>query len=227
MSLLTLAFACLSPKPSPTGLDPSEPSSAETDEDSPEEIPSLTDSDSTAPPEETGTPCVPQVGAILFDLGETLVTEQGDLFYLRPDTVETVRALQDLGLPLGIVTNTYPGWDEQDLRDLLANPEMLDEFDIVLMSSQASSPPKPDAAIFVEAHALLSAVVPSAPPIERTAFVTEETGDLADRASQPTEGARAAGLVGVLLSDTPSDLADYTVSALSEIPGAPWLGCAR
>jgi hypothetical protein len=211
MSLLTLlALACTPPEPAkPDATDAPAPTAPEPG--TPE--PSTTDED----------PCEPSVGALLFDLGETLVTQQGDVFVLRPDTLEMVQALQELGLPIGIVTNTLASWDEQDLRDLLVNPELLDEFDLVLLSSEADSPPKPDPAIFVEAHGLL----PGAPPIERVAFVTEETGDLADQASAPTEGARAAGLVGVLLSESPSPLADHQVSSLAEIPTAPWLHCGR
>jgi FMN phosphatase YigB (HAD superfamily) len=194
MSLL-FALACTSPEPEGSPVPEPEPSDAG--------------------------PCEPPVGAVLFDFGETLATHQGEVYEPFPDTLDTIHALQELGLPLGILSNTDPGWTEQDLRDLLTVPELLDEFDLVLLSSQASSPPKPDPDIFVEAHSLL----PGAPALERVAFVTEELDHLADKPAQPTEGARAAGMVGILLAESGGPRADYVVSTLSEIATASWLRC--
>ena len=213
-------FACQASK-APHGDSPDSESSPEGEGSPSETTPSLAETDETTP--ETDTGCMPAVGAVLFDLGETLVTEQGDLFYTLPEARPMIDALRDLGLPIGIVTNTLPGWDESDLRALLDEPDLLDLFDFVLMSSLADSPAKPDPAIFLEAHALL----PGAPSVERTSFVTEEIEDLADQAQDPTEGAMAAGLFGVLLSGAPSALPDATVGSLSEIPSADWLRCAR
>jgi FMN phosphatase YigB (HAD superfamily) len=104
----------------------------------------------------------------------------------------------------------------------MADPGFLDRFEVVLLSSEASAD-KPDPIIFTEAVALLSAP----PPIEETAFVTEELGHLAD-ADPPTVGARAAGMFGVHLSDRePNPRADVTVSpdALEGIATAAWLDC--
>jgi FMN phosphatase YigB (HAD superfamily) len=200
MSLL-FVLACTTPEPG-----------SPTPEPEPEPEPSM-----------SGDPCEHQVEAILFDFGETLATHVGDVYEPFPDTLDTIEALQELGLPLGIVSNTEPGWTEENLRELLTVPALLDEFDLVLLSSQASSPPKPDPAIFVEAHGLL----PGAPAIERVAFVTEELDHLADKPATPTEGARAAGMVGVLLAESGGPRADYVVSSLSEILTADWLLCSR
>lgn len=181
----------------------------------------------TAEPTDTGeTAFVPPCDAIevvFFDLGDTLVAFDGDLFQPRPGAAETIAALQAAGVRLGVVTNTTPGWDLQDLRDVLATPSMLDAFEVVLLSSQASSPPKPSAAIYAEAHALLV----DGPPIEQTAFVTETLDDIADQAVAPTEGARAAGMFGVWLGDGPTPLADDVIDPddLLALATADWLSC--
>lgn len=159
------------------------------------------------------------VEAVLFDLGETLVTLQGDVFHPIPGAYDLLDALVLRGVRIGVVTNTAPGWDLDDLRDLLAEPEVLDRFEVVLLSSQAASPPKPAPEIFAEAHAMLV----GGPPIGQTAFVTEEIDDLADREASPTEGARAAGMFGVWVGDPPSALADATVPDLAAISAADWL----
>ena len=77
------------------------------------------------------------------------------------NTLSLLDALAAQGLPLGVITTVPRGYDLDDLRALLTDPEILDRFDVVLMSSQAESRPKPDPAIYAEALALL----PSPPPI--------------------------------------------------------------
>ncbi len=101
---------------------------------------------------------------------------------------------------------------------------MLDAFEVVLMSSQASADPKPDPAIFLEAHSLMV----GAPPLEQTAFVSEELDAIADQPSSPTEGARAAGMLGVhLAAGAPSPLTDHShpPDQLATLPAAAWLNC--
>jgi len=171
---------------------------------------------STGPAE----PVCPGVTAVFFDLGETLVDDGVEL----PGAVELVAALKEAGILVGIITNVPAGFTAQDLRDLLEKPDFLEAFDLILMSSQAGSNPKPDAAIFTEAHALL----PGAPSIDKVAFVTEELDHIANLERGPTIGARAAGMVGVHLSSgEASPLADHTVDPadLLSIADAPWLGC--
>ncbi len=183
--------------------------------------PDTSTADTSTP--DTGPPCTP-LGAMFFDLGETLVVEgSSDTFDTRDGTLSLLDALAAQGLPLGVITTVPRGYDLDDLRALLTDPEILDRFDVVLMSSQAESRPKPDPAIYAEALALL----PSPPPIESTAFLTDELGDLAD-ADPPTEGAMAAGMIGVHLSDdSPSPLVDHTVAtdALVSIADAAWVAC--
>ena len=177
---------------------------------------------------ECGRPCV-AVRAILFDLGETLVVPDGDRFVERPGAVAMIGELKALGMTVGIVTNTPPGYTMQDLELLLVNPGFLAQFEVVLLSSEAMSPPKPDPQIFVEAHGMLAA----APPIGEVAFVSEDLAELADRALAPTSGARAAGMLGVHLSAAPpSPLADHTIAPdqLAEIVAlaqTQWLDCGR
>ncbi len=153
-------------------------------------------------------PCEP-VETIFFDLGDTLLEPgSGGLFVERPGVQTMIDDLQVLGIRLGIITNTPGGWTLADLQAAMANPSFLNEFEVVLLSSEATAPPKPDPAIFLEAHGLLA----SAPPLIRTAFVTEALGHIADLENNPTEGARAAGMVGIqLISGAPSPLTEYTV----------------
>lgn len=174
-----------------------------------------------------GHPCVP-VRAILFDLGDTLVeSDGGDQFVERPGAAAMIAELKGLGMRVGIVTNTPPGFTMQDLQGLLVDPGFLDEFEVVLLSSEAASPPKPDPAIFVEAHGLLI----DAPPIEAVAFVSENLAEIADQARTPTQGARAAGMLGVHLSAAaPSPLADHTIAPdqldeLVSLAELEWLTC--
>lgn len=168
-------------------------------------------------------PCTP-LAALFFDLGDTLVVEGPDaLFMAREGATELLDELVGQRLPIGVITNVPRGYDIEDLRALLADPAILDVFDTVLLSSEAEAGPKPDPAIFVEAVGRLA----EPPPIEQRAFVTEELADLAD-GEPPTEGARAAGMIGVHLSDdAPSPLADHTVAtdALPSIATAAWLQC--
>jgi FMN phosphatase YigB (HAD superfamily) len=174
-----------------------------------------------------GRPCV-AVRAIFFDLGDTLVESDGDLFVERPGASATIAGLKALGMRVGIITNTPAEFTVQDLKDLLEDPSFLDEFEVLLLSSLAASPPKPDPAIFLEAHGLL----PDAPPVAQVAFVTENLAEVADLELAPTQGARAAGMVGIhLSSDPPSPLADYTIAPdqlnmLVALAESEWLTCA-
>ena len=154
-------------------------------------------------------PCRP-IEVAFFDLGDTLIELDpiSGLFVLRAGAADLIDDLQALGTLLGIITNTPPDWTRKDLEAAMATPEFLDEFEVVLLSSEANSPPKPDPAIFAEAHGLLN----SPHPIDRAAFVTETLGEIANTEDNPTLGARAAGMVGIHLSSAaPSPLAEYTV----------------
>lgn len=155
-----------------------------------------------------GTPCLE---AVFFDLGDTLVENPGDgVFVLRPGAAETVAALQGLNLRLGIITNVPSGWDLDDLRALLAEPAFLDEFEVVILSSQAPAP-KPNPAIYTFAH---GALAEPRPPITATAFVGETLSEIGNHATSPTLGARSVGMVGIHLSDAaPSPLADFTIAS--------------
>lgn len=147
--------------------------------------------------------------AVFFDLGETLVTATGGgTFTLKPGAQETVDELQARGVQLGIITNVPAGWTREDLEAILLEPEFLDEFDVLTLSSQAPAA-KPNPAIYTFAHAAL----PKPVPIAACAFVGETLGEIANSEEDPTLGARAAGMIGIHLSNSaPSPLADYTVS---------------
>lgn len=178
--------------------------------------------DSAAPLVEAP-PCTP-VEAVFFDLGGTLLAERDDgLFEDVLGAGQLLDALLEGGLPVGLVTNVPRGWTRADLEALLVDPSLLDRFDVVLLSSEAEARPKPDPDIFTEAVALL----PEPPPIAQILFVTEELDHLADE-EEPTRGARAAGMVGVHLSDdAPSPLADRTVTTagFASMASEPWVAC--
>lgn len=147
------------------------------------------------------------IRAVFFDLGDTLVENVGGTFVLRPGAAEVVAGLQDLGTQLGIITNVPPDWTLEDLEAVLEEPEFLQEFDTVVLSSQAPAP-KPNPAIYTFAHEQL----PVAVPITETAFVGETLAEIANDEQNPTSGARAVGMIGIHLSDAPpSPLADFTV----------------
>lgn len=169
------------------------------------------------------TPCTP-MAAMFFDLGGTLVIERDDgLFEEAAGARELLLALRARGMPIGAITTVPPDYDTADLQALLVDPSLIALFDVVLLSSEAESRPKPDPAIYAEALAML----PEPPPIQHTAFVTEELRDIAD-AEPPTRGARAAGMIGVYVSaEAPSALADHTVApdALLSIATAAWVAC--
>jgi hypothetical protein len=160
----------------------------------------------TSPAAIAGTECLQ---AVFFDLGDTLVENPGTgIFVLRPGAQETVDELQERGVRLGIITNVPGGWDIDDLRAILEEPEFLDEFEVVILSSQAPAP-KPNPAIYTFAHGSLAA---PRPPITSTAFVGETLGEIGNHATNPTQGARAVGMVGIHLSDLPpSPLTDHTI----------------
>ncbi len=170
-------------------------------------------------------PCQP-LQSVFFDLGETLVTADGfGAFDERPGVASLLTELRAAGMQLGVITTVPDGWTETDLRTLLNSPELLDDFDVVLLSSQSVSPPKPDPAVFLEAVSLL----PVPHPVGQSLFVTEAITDIANQEIAPTSGARAAGMLGLHLSSAPpSSWADYTVAPaqLQTITSIAMTACA-
>lgn len=164
-----------------------------------------------AAPAVAGTSCLE---AVFFDLGDTLVEAGGGgLFVVRDGVDTTLTALQARGVQLGIITNVPTGWTLANLQAVLEEPALLDEFDVVVLSSQAPAS-KPNPAIYTFAHGFL----PSPVAITATAFVGETLGEIADTEVAPTQGARSVGMVGIHLSDAaPSPLADFTI-ATNDLP---------
>lgn len=151
-----------------------------------------------------------EIKVVFFDLGDTLIEQDSGsgLFVLRPGAAEIVAQLQARNIRLGVITNVPADWTIEDLEALMATPEFLDEFEVVILSSEAPAA-KPDPAIFLHSQAQL----PDPPAIYRSVFVTETLGHIADAETNPTEGARASGMVGIHLSDgAASPLSDYTIA---------------
>ena len=146
--------------------------------------------------------------AVFFDLGDTLVQAgPGGLFVVKPGAQAMVDRLQANGTRVGVITNVPAGFTRPQLDALLADPAFLNEFEVVLMSSQAPAP-KPNPAIYTHAHGLLA----NPPSITETAFVGETLSEIANAQNAPTSSARAAGMIGIHLSgNAPSALADFTI----------------
>ncbi len=149
------------------------------------------------------------INAVFFDLGDTLVESgPGGLFVVKPGAQQTIDELQALGKQVGVITNVPGGWTRANLEAVMADPSFLDEFSVLVLSSQAPAS-KPNALIYTHAHGLLPAPV----PIGQVAFVGETLSEIANVQVNPTSGARAAGMIGIHLSSgAPSPLADYTVA---------------
>ena len=153
--------------------------------------------------------------AVFFDLGNTLINQSGPSPWpLFGDAQATIDELQARGVRLGVITNTPAGWHRPDLEAILQQPAVLDEFDVLTLSSEAGVA-KPAPAIYTMAFAALP--LPGL-GIGRTAFVGESIAEIADAASNPTLGARAAGMVGIHLSSAaPDPRADHTIANLTAL----------
>lgn len=153
--------------------------------------------------------------AIYFDLGNTLVDQTNPAPYpLFPTAQATIDALQARGLALGIITNVPAGWDRGDLEALLVQPAFLDEFDILVLSSEAPAP-KPNPAIYSHAYEQLTQPRPT---VAATAFVGETIAEIGNAVENSTLGARAIGMTGIHLSNgTPNPIADVTIATLDDL----------
>lgn len=153
--------------------------------------------------------------AIFFDLGNTLVDQTNPAPYpLFPTAQATIDALQARGLTLGLITNVPAGWDRGDVEALLVQPEFLDEFDVLVLSSEAPAA-KPDPAIYTHAYDQLA--LPR-PVVAATAFVGETIGEIGNAVENPTLGSRAIGMTGIHLSNAPPNpIADFTIAALENV----------
>ena len=102
-------------------------------------------------------------------------------FSLREGVIDTLTALRERGLHIGMVSNI----DDDQLAHLLALAQLAPYFDSVLSSEQARSC-KPDAGIFAEA-------------LRRAGCRPEEALFVGDTVLQDVAGAQRAGMRAVLL----------------------------
>jgi len=100
---------------------------------------------------------------------------------LYPDVKETLKALREMGLKVGIVTNGY----QTDIDEILAITGLAGAFDVTV-GADAVSLPKPSKKIFL--HALRELGVPA-----------EETLFVGDNPELDYEGAENAGLRPLLI----------------------------
>lgn len=138
------------------------------------------------------------VAGFLAALGARAGDDEGDRFYTaqrelgsalarpRPGALETLRALRERGLHVGIVSNI----DDDQFHPLLERLGLAPWVDATTTSEEAGSC-KPDRAIFVQALAKAGD-----PPAEEVLFV-------GDTPEQDVAGANAVGLASVLLSRDP------------------------
>ena len=96
-----------------------------------------------------------EIKGVFFDLGDTLVESAGNgQFQLRKGAQQMIDELLINGIRLGVITNVPSNWVINDLEALLVDPTFLDDFEVVVLSSQAPAP-KPDPAIFNFAYSLI------------------------------------------------------------------------
>lgn len=156
-----------------------------------------------------------QIKTVLFDLGDTLIESNGQgQFILRNDASELIELLTLQVIPIGIITNVPSDWDRTDLEALLVDPSFLDDFEVVILSSQAPAD-KPDPAIYNFAYSQLENPV----PINQIAFVTETLAHIGNSITNPTLGARSTGMIGIHLSNLPQSLyTDFSVPTNDLLP---------
>jgi putative hydrolase of the HAD superfamily len=102
-------------------------------------------------------------------------------FQLREGVVETLQALRERGLHVGMVSNI----DDDQLEHLVEVAALRPHFDS-LLSSEAAGACKPDPAIFAEA-------------LRRADCAAEETVFVGDTLAQDIAGANAVGMCSVLI----------------------------
>lgn len=102
-------------------------------------------------------------------------------FQLREGVIETLRALRERGVHVGMVSNI----DDDQLAHLVALGELEEVFDS-LLSSEAAGSCKPDPKIFAEA-------------LRRAGCQAEEALFIGDTLAQDVAGANRAGMRSVLL----------------------------
>lgn len=102
---------------------------------------------------------------------------------LRPDCVETLRAMRDDGLRLVIVSNI----DDDYLAPMIERTQLADELDLWMSSEEAQSC-KPDAGFFHYA-------------LERAGHAAEEVLFVGDSLVHDIAGARAVGMATALIRD--------------------------
>jgi FMN phosphatase YigB (HAD superfamily) len=129
------------------------------------------------------------------------------LFVAKPGAQQMLDLLATADAQLGVITNVPAGFTRPQLEALLADPGFLNQFDVLVLSSQAPAA-KPSPLIYQHAHGLLPLPV----AITDTAFVGETLTEIGNSAVAPTSGARATGMIGIHLSTAAaSPLADHTI----------------
>jgi putative hydrolase of the HAD superfamily len=140
------------------------------------------------------------------DLPQRLYGEfvKHETYRLYPDSLPTLAALRDRGLALGVISN----WEEW-LEQLLLHLDIQTYFRSLTISGTTGIE-KPDPRIFAVA-------------LESLGVVPEEAAHVGDSVRHDVDGARAAGLLPVLIDrrgDYPDDAAYLRITDLSHLPAA-------
>lgn len=161
-----------------------------------------------------------RVSVIFFDLGDTLICEQGlngkslleaELEKL-PYLDEVLDELKEKGYKLGIITNTVVSREEH-VREALIRIGVERYFDVVVTSVDVGHD-KPDVRIFLEA-------------LSRIGVRPQEAIMVGNRISKDIVGGNRAGMKTVLFkwnerypenTVSPDEMPNYIISSLKELP---------
>lgn len=159
-----------------------------------------------------------RIGALLFDLGDTVIVEldsPADVDTTDFEIVDGVReVLKELGerYKLAIVSNTFT-WGDEEVTRVLRRADLAKHFDAIVTSVSAGSS-KPDNGIFLKALGLLGAA-------------PEESVMIGDRIETDISGANILGITSILFRWTDRhpvsivddiDQPDFVISSMRELP---------
>ncbi len=128
--------------------------------------------------------------AVFFDLGDTLIVEQGDKhlgeahFDAVPQAKETLAALKEKGFAVGVIANTTIS-REKDVRKTLRQLDLESHIDFIVTSVDAGCE-KPDGRIFSIA-------------LKATGIKASEAVMVGDRVAKDVVGGNRTGMKTVLL----------------------------
>jgi HAD superfamily hydrolase (TIGR01662 family) len=147
--------------------------------------------------------------SILFDAMEAMYAITQENWYLEEDAIPTLQKLQEMGYPLGVISNAA---DDENVQELIDKGELRPYFEFIL-SSAACGIRKPDAHIFQLA-------------LDHFKVSPEKTVMIGDTLDADVLGANRIGIYSIWITrraiDPPegelSIQSQAVISTLSELP---------